>query len=92
MGYGLVALIQSRGDVSVLEQKGRGLLSLSVVGAFVLAIVLHTLWDTVNSLGGITAGGLIIVILGNVAIAAISLTLLIRRMREAVRYGELGTT
>ncbi len=121
MGYGLVALIQSRGDVSVLEQvllirgllspaghaawtgflcavmwrergkRRQGLLSLSVISAFVLAIVLHTLWDTVNGLGGSTAGGLIIVILGNVAIAAISLTLLIRRMREAVRYGESGT-
>jgi RsiW-degrading membrane proteinase PrsW (M82 family) len=112
MGYGLVALIQSRGDVGVLEQvllirgllspaghaswtgflcavmwrererKGRGLLSLPVIAAFVLAIVLHTLWDTVNSLG------LIIAIIGNVAIAATSLTLLIRRIREAARYGE----
>lgn len=113
MGYGLVTLIQSGGNVGALEQvllirgllspaghaawtgfvcavmwrergsKGRGLFSLPVIGAFILAILLHTLWDTVNSLGGTTAGGLIIVILGNVAIAAISLTLLIRRMREA---------
>jgi RsiW-degrading membrane proteinase PrsW (M82 family) len=120
MGYGLVALIQSRGDVSILEQvlfirgllspaghaawtgfvcaviwrererKGRGLLSLSVIGAFVLAIVLHTLWDTINSLGGTAAGGLIIVIVGNVVIAAISLWMLIRRMGEAVRYGKAG--
>jgi len=89
-GYGLVALIQSRGDISVLEQillirgllspaahaawtgfvcavmwrererKGHGLLSPSVIGAFILAIVLHTLWDTVNSLGGTTPGGLIL--------------------------------
>jgi RsiW-degrading membrane proteinase PrsW (M82 family) len=118
MGYGLVVLIQSAGNVGTLEQvllirgllspaghaawtgflcavmwrertrKGRGLLSLSVIGAFVLAIVLHTLWDTVNSLGVTTAGGLVIVIIGNVAIAAISLTLLMRRMREAIRYGE----
>jgi RsiW-degrading membrane proteinase PrsW (M82 family) len=72
------------------ERKGHGLLSLSVIGAFVLAIVLHTLWDTINSLGGPTVWGLIIVIVGNVAIAAISLWLLIRRMREAVRYGEAG--
>jgi len=112
MGYGLVVLIQSGGNVSALEQvlfirgllspaghaawtglvcavmwrererKGHGLLSLSVIGAFVLAVALHTLWDTVNSLGGTAAGGLIIVIVGNVAIAAISLTLLIRRIRE----------
>jgi len=89
-GYGLVALIQSRGDISVLEQillirgllspaahaawtgfvcavmwrererKEHGLLSPSVIGAFILAIVLHTLWDTVNSLGGTAPGGLIL--------------------------------
>ena len=112
MGYGLVVLIQSGGNVGALEQvllirgllspaghaawtgflcavmwrererKGRGLLSLPVIGAFVLAIALHTLWDTVNSLG------LIIAIIGNVAIAATSLILLIRRMREAAKYGK----
>lgn len=115
MGYGLVALIQSQGNIGVLEQvllirgllspaghaawtglvcaviwrererKGRGLLSIPVIGAFILAVVLHTLWDTVNSLGGPTATQFIIVILGNIAIAGISLTLLIRRMREAKR-------
>jgi RsiW-degrading membrane proteinase PrsW (M82 family) len=120
MGYGLVALIQSGGDVGALEQvllirgllspaghaawtglvcavmwrkrerKGHGLLSFSVVGTFILAIILHTLWDTVNSLN-VTAGiGLFIIILGNVAIAAVSLTLLILRMREAVKYGKVG--
>ena len=113
MGYGLVVLIQSGGNVSALEQvllirgllspaghaawtglicaviwrererKGRGLPSLSVIGAFVLAVVLHTLWDTVNSLGGPTATQFVIVIVGNLAIAGISLTLLMRRMREA---------
>jgi RsiW-degrading membrane proteinase PrsW (M82 family) len=65
------------------ERRGRGLLSLPVIGAFILAIVLHTLWDAINSLGATTAGGLIIVIIGNIAIAAVSLTLIIRRVREA---------
>jgi RsiW-degrading membrane proteinase PrsW (M82 family) len=118
MGYGLVALIQSKGSVGALEQvllirgllspaghaawtgflcaviwrererRGHGLFSLSVIGAFVLAIVLHTLWDAINSLGATTAGGLIIVIIGNIAISAISLALLIRRMREATRHEE----
>jgi len=122
MGYGLVALIQSRGNINVLEQillirgllspaahaawtgficavmwrergrKGHGLLSPSVIGAFILAIVLHSLWDTVNSLAGTAPGGIIFVILGNVAIAATSLTLLIRRMGEAIRYGESTTS
>ncbi len=113
MGYGLVALIQSGGNVGALEQvllirgllspaghaawtgficavmwrererKGRVLLSPSIVGAFILAVVLHTLWDAVNSLGGPTLIQFIIVILGNLAIAGVSLTLIIRRMREA---------
>jgi len=116
MGYGLVALIKSQGDVGVLEQvllirgllspaghaawtgfvcavmwrererEGRGLLSLPVIGAFILAIVLHTLWDTVNSLGGPTAIQFVIVIVGNLAIAGVSLTLLIRRMQEARKF------
>jgi RsiW-degrading membrane proteinase PrsW (M82 family) len=73
------------------ERKGRGLFSFSVIGTFVLAIVLHTLWDAVNSLNATTAIGLIIIILGNIAVAVISLTLLIRRMKEAVKYGLAAT-
>jgi len=72
------------------ERKGHILQSLSIIGTFILAVVLHSLWDTINSLGGTTAGGIIIVIIGNVAIAGISLWLLIRRMGEAVRYGKAG--
>ena len=79
MGYALVALIQSQGDVTAMDQVLliRGLLSPAghaawtgiicavlwrerakagkitingwVIGAFVLAVVLHALWDIVNS-------------------------------------------
>jgi RsiW-degrading membrane proteinase PrsW (M82 family) len=113
MGYGLVALIRSQGNVGTLEQvlllrgllspvghaawtglvcaviwrererRGRGLLSLAVVGTFILAVVLHALWNIVNSLGAPTATAWVIVIVGNIAIATVSLTLLIRRIREA---------
>ena len=111
MGYGLVSLIQSQGDVGTLQHVLliRGLLSpaghaawtgfvcavlwrqrertghifnLSVVSSFLLAVVLHALWDIVNSLGGPTIGQWVIIILGNLVIAAVSLTLLIRRLRE----------
>jgi len=116
MGYGLTALIASRGSVGVLEEVLfiRGLLApaghaawtgficavlwrernrttpkafnFAVVGAFILAVVLHSLWDIINSLGGPTAAQFIIVIVGNVAIAAVSLTLLFRRLRESRRF------
>jgi len=113
MGYGLVALIRSQGNVGTLEQvlllrgllspvghaawtglvcaviwrererKSHGLLSLTGVGTFILAVVLHALWNIVNSLSAPTAMAWFIVILGNIAIASVSLTLLIRRIREA---------
>ncbi len=46
------------------------MLSLTAIGVFVLAVLLHALWDVVNSLGVSAAFGLVIVIVGNVAIAA----------------------
>lgn len=109
MGYGLVALIQSKGDVGVLEEVllVRGLLSpvghaawtgivcgvlwrqrertgrllnLSVVGAFVVAILLHAFWDIVSS-----SNQAFIAFPGYIVIGGISLTLLILRLREARR-------
>lgn len=68
------------------ERKRHGLSALFILGAFVLAIALHTLWDLVNSLGSNITHGLIIVIAGNIVIAVISLWLLIWRMRDAIRY------
>ncbi|MFC1971726.1 hypothetical protein ACFLV0_07410 [Chloroflexota bacterium] len=56
---------------------------MKVVGTFALAIALHALWNIVNSLGGSSAGLRAIVIFGNLAVATVSLTLLIRRVRES---------
>jgi RsiW-degrading membrane proteinase PrsW (M82 family) len=107
MGYGIVALIQSKGSFGSLEEVLllRGLLSpvghgawtglicaalwhkreqtgkafnASIIGVYFLAVMLHFLWD-VTSLINLP----IITILGYVVIGAISLTLLVRRMREA---------
>ncbi len=109
MGYGLVALIKSQGNMGTLEEVLliRGLLSPvghaawtglicaalwrqrertgrlfnpSVIWIFVLAVVLHALWDIAGS-SQLT----FIAYPGYVVIGGISLTLLIRRLREARR-------
>ena len=115
MGYGMVALIKSSGDVNVLEQvllirgflspaghaawtgfvcavlwrererKGHRIINFTVIGAFALAIILHSFWDIVNSLGASTASQFIFVIIGNIVIALISLALIIRSYRKAKR-------
>jgi len=115
MGYSLVTFLQSRGDISVLQQvlTIRGVLSPAghaawtgfvcavlwrererqghitinwrVLGTFVLAVVLHAVWDIINSLGGPSTTQLILVITGNIVIVGVSLTLIIRRYREAKR-------
>lgn len=112
MGYGFNALLQSHGNLGVVEQTLfiRGLLSPAghaawtglvcavlwrqrerheghrtinaiVIGVFALAVVLHALWDIVNSINIDAIGAL-----GSVVIALLSLTLLIRRMRESAHY------
>jgi RsiW-degrading membrane proteinase PrsW (M82 family) len=68
------------------ERNRHGLSFLLIISSFILAIVLHTLWDMVNSIGSNINHGLIIVIAGNVVIAGVSLWLLIWRMRDAIRY------
>jgi RsiW-degrading membrane proteinase PrsW (M82 family) len=113
MGYGLVSLISSQGDIGTLQQvllirgllspaghaawtgfvcaviwrereRGRhGILNWATAGAFILAVVLHAVWDIVNTIGGQTATQFAIIVVGNLIIAAISLTLVIRRFREA---------
>jgi protease PrsW len=116
MGYGLSALIASRGDIAIFEEvlfirgllapaghaawtgfvcaviwrernkKGRNVFSSTVIGAFFLAVILHSLWDTINSLSGSSFGQFLIVLFGNLAIASVSLTLLFRRLHEAYRF------
>ena len=65
------------------ERKGRVAINFKVIGAFITAIILHTLWNTVNSLAGPTILQLSISIGGSIVVAGISLTLLIRRYRES---------
>ena len=61
---------------------GHGVLNHRVVGAFLTAVVLHALWDFFNSLAGMAIVDLISNLL-SLLIAIVSLTLLIRRVREA---------
>ena len=70
-----------RGDH--LHYQGDMFLNLSVIAAFLVAVTLHTLWNLDNSAQTTTSGQLTMVILGNIAIAAVSLTLVIRRYVEA---------
>lgn len=111
MGYGMVFLIQSGGDVSGLQQlliirgflspaehaawtgfvcailwkeqerNGKKTFNKGLIGAFLVAVLLHSAWDIVNSLGSIRRFSLII--LGNLIIAAVSLSLLFYRYRKA---------
>jgi RsiW-degrading membrane proteinase PrsW (M82 family) len=115
MGYGLVAFMQSRGDIGILQQVllVRGLLSpaghaawtgfvcavlwrerkrkrkvtinWSVISAFILAILLHTLWNMIISIGGSTTAQFITTAAGSAIIAVVSLVLVIRRYKEAKR-------
>jgi len=67
------------------ERKGHVAINWAVVGAFILAILLHALWNIVNSIGGPTAAQFTIAMVGSIIIAAVSLVLIIRRYREARR-------
>jgi RsiW-degrading membrane proteinase PrsW (M82 family) len=58
-----------------------------VGGAFVTAVILHALWDTFAGMKSATFVGFLSVQLISLLIAIISLTLLVRRVREA-SYGK----
>lgn len=111
MGYGLVNLVRSGGDIGVLqevllirgllspaehaawtgfvcaliwrerERRHRGLLNGAVIGAFILAVVLHSLWEAVSVVGALTNLSLG-ALLGYVIVAGASLVLLVQRARE----------
>jgi RsiW-degrading membrane proteinase PrsW (M82 family) len=113
MGYGLVSLLESFGNIGVLDQvllvrgllapaghaawtgffcailwrererKGHVNINWLVIVALLLAIVLHAVWDLINSLGAQSTTSFVLIIIGNVVIAGISLTLVILRYREA---------
>jgi RsiW-degrading membrane proteinase PrsW (M82 family) len=64
---------------------GHAVVNAKVVGAFATAVVLHALWDTFNLLRGTTLVGFLSLELLSLLVAIVSLTLLIRRVREASR-------
>ena len=61
-----------------------------VGGAFSTAVVFHALWDTFASMRSATLVGSLSIELVSLLIALVSLTLLIRRVREARRAAEVG--
>jgi RsiW-degrading membrane proteinase PrsW (M82 family) len=61
-----------------------------VGGAFLTAVILHALWDTFASVKSSTFVGFVGIELVTLLIAIVSLTLLIRRVREARRATEDG--
>jgi protease PrsW len=61
-----------------------------VGGAFATAVILHALWDTFASMKSSTFVGFLSITLVSLLIALVSLTLLIRRVREARRAAEDG--
>ena len=62
---------------------GHAVLNGKVVGAFATAVVLHALWDTFNLLRGATFVSSLSLELLSLLVAVVSLTLLIRRVKEA---------
>ena len=64
-------------------RRGGPVLNSKVVGASATAVVLHALWDTFNLLRGATFVGVLSVEVLSLLVAVVSLTLLIRRVREA---------
>jgi len=115
MGYGLVAFVQSGGNIDVLQQvliirgflspaghaswtgffcavlwrerekKGHIAINGKVIGAFLIAVILHALWNIASSFGGASGGQFILAMSASLVIAAVSLMLIIRRYREAKR-------
>ena len=115
MGYGFTTLLQSGGNLGMLDdvllargltspaghaawtglvcavlwreraKAGHAVLNGKVMGAFATAVVLHALWDTFNLLRGTTLVGYLSLELLSLLVAVVSLTLLIRRVREASR-------
>jgi tryptophan-rich sensory protein len=65
------------------EKKGHLAIRLPVIGAFILAVLLHSLWNISASTGRLFPAGSVIAITGSFVIAIISLTLVIWRFRKA---------
>jgi RsiW-degrading membrane proteinase PrsW (M82 family) len=69
-------------------EAGHAALNWRVGGAFATAVILHALWDTFTGMKSTTFGEFLSIQLVSLLIAIISLTLLIRRVREARRATE----
>lgn len=63
---------------------GSAVLNWQIIGAFVTAVLLHALWNIFNSLSGSATVNFLSVVL-SIGVALASLTLLILRVREAIR-------
>ena len=115
MGYGFVSLLQTKGNLGILDQVllvrglsspaghmswtglvcavlwreklkvGHATFNWRVGGAFLMAVILHALWDTLASLRSASFGGSLGVGLLSLLVALVGLVLLIRRVREARR-------
>jgi protease PrsW len=115
MGYGFVSLLQSKGNLGILDEVllvrglsspaghmswtglvcavlwrerlkvGHATLNWRVGGAFLMAVLLHALWDTVASLRSATFVGSLGIGFLSLLVALVGLVLLIRRVPEARR-------
>jgi protease PrsW len=115
MGYGFTSLLQSGGNLAMLDEvllargltspaghaawtglvcavlwrerlrAGHVVLNGKVVGAFATAVVLHALWDGFSLLRGATFVSSLSLELLSLLVAVVSLTLLIKRVKEASR-------
>ncbi len=65
------------------ERRGHVTVNGQVIGAFILVVALHILWDVANSIGYQNNVQFAILVVANVVIASISLVLVIRRYLEA---------
>lgn len=72
-------------------RRGRIAFDWRVGGAFLLAVVLHALWDTFASIKTTTLTGFLVAASLSLLVALVSLVILIRKVREA-RRSELAPT
>ena len=67
------------------RRAGRAVVNANIIGAFATAVVLYTLWAIFSLLRGVTFLESVSLELLSLLVAIVSLTLLIRRVREASR-------
>ncbi|MDO8577721.1 MAG: PrsW family intramembrane metalloprotease [Dehalococcoidales bacterium] len=65
------------------EKKGHMVIDLPVIGAFVVAILLHAVWNINASIIPVSSLGSLLLILANMVIVTVSLVLVLNRYRES---------